>query len=289
MNRLEWLTEDQTPTYRVQWKINRVLHEEQTAFQHLQVVEMDDFGRALVLDGAMQTTVGDEHIYHEMIAHVPLATHPKPERVLVIGGGDGGTIREVLRHRKVKSVEMVEIDGRVIELSQQYLPEIAAELNNPRLKLRVGDGIEHLRKVADHSYDVILIDSCDPVGPAEGLFNRAFYENVRRALKPDGLVVCQTASPFFHQKMIREVHQTLADLFPITRLYLACVPTYPSGLHSFVVASKRHDPKRGPQQPVSFETRWYTDQVHRAAFVLPPMIAQVVAPEETAESEEELA
>lgn len=289
MNQLEWLSEEQTSSYRVSWKLKRVLHEEQTPYQHLQVVETVDFGRALVLDGAMQTTVGDEYIYHEMISHVPLCTHPRPERVLVIGGGDGGTAREVLKHRRVKAVEMVEIDGRVVEVSRRYLPEISCDLDHPRLQLHVGDGIDHVRRTPNQTYDVILVDSSDPVGPAEGLFNREFYKHAYRALKPDGLLVCQTLSPFFHQGLIRDVHLVMSDLFPITRLYLACVPTYPSGLHSFTLASKRHHPQRGSLQPVTFPTSWYSEQVHRAAFVLPPTVAGILSGEAEVKSREVLA
>lgn len=277
MNRSGWLIEEQTPGYRTQWKVRQVLHEEQTPFQHLQIVEMEDFGRALILDGCVQTTVGDEYIYHEMIAHVPLLTHPNPERVLVIGGGDGGTAREALRHPSVKKVDMVEIDRAVIEASRRHLPEISSALNHPRLNLAVGDGIAWVAERREE-YDVILVDSSDPSGPAEGLFNRAFYQNVHRALKPGGLFVAQTLSPFFHQSLIRDVHQVVSAIFPITLPYLAVVPTYPSGLHCFVMGSKRHHPLRQGVKEPTWPTRWYTPQVHRAAFQLPPVVAQLVKP-----------
>jgi spermidine synthase len=273
----DWMTEVQTAGYRVSWKLRRVLHAEQTPFQHLQVVDLVDFGRTLVLDHTIQTSVGDEYIYHEMVSHVPLFSHPSPARVLIIGGGDGGTAREVLRHSRVKRVDMVEIDAAVVEASRRHLPEIAAELDNPRLHLKIADGIAFVQEAPENLYDVVIIDSSDPVGPAEGLFNQPFYENVHRVLKPDGLVVCQTISPFFHQHVIRSVHAMLSELFSITRLYLACIPTYPSGLHSFTIASKRYDPLDGPLHTITFPTRWYSEQIHRAAFVLPPVIRNLVS------------
>ncbi|MFZ5622738.1 MAG: polyamine aminopropyltransferase [Pseudomonadota bacterium] len=277
MNLKGWLIEEQTPGYRTQWKVKQVLHEEQTPYQHLQVVEMADFGRALVLDGAVQTTVGDEYIYHEMIAHVPLFTHPSPERVLVIGGGDGGTVREVLKHPSIRKVDMVEIDQAVIDACRRFLPETSSALTHPKLNLVVGDGI---RWVAERSeeYDAILVDSSDPTGPAEGLFNRAFYQNVHRALKPGGLFVAQTLSPFFHQPLIRAVYEVVSGIFPITMPYLAVVPTYPSGLHCFMMGSKRHHPLRQGMREPNWPTRWYTPQVHRAAFQLPPVVAELIHP-----------
>lgn len=277
MNRSGWLIEEQTPGYYTKWKIKQVLHEEQTPFQHLQVVEMEDFGRALVLDGAVQTTVGDEYIYHDMIAHIPLFTHPNPERVLVIGGGDGGTVREVLRHSSIKKVDMVEIDAAVIAACRQHLPETACALDHPKLNLVVGDGLAWVSERSEE-YDAILVDSSDPAGPAEGLFNQNFYKNVYRALKPGGLFVAQTLSPFFHQQLIRDVYQVVSGIFPITMPYLAVVPTYPSGLHCFMMGSKRHHPLRQGIKEPTFPTKWYSPAIHRAAFQLPPVVADLVKP-----------
>lgn len=277
MNHSEWLIEEQTPGYRTQWKLRQVLYETQTPFQHLQIVEMEDFGRALVLDSAVQTTVKDEFIYHEMIAHVPLATHPNPQKVLVIGGGDGGTAREVLRHPEVEQVDMVEIDKEVVEACRKYLPEISCELDNPRLNLHIGDGLAWVAQ-ASEAYDVILVDSSDPVGPATGLFGESFYRNVYRALKPGGIFVHQTLSPFFHQNLIRDVHTIVANIFPIARIYLTVVPTYPSGFHCFSLGSKQYDPVTAELRPLGFPTRWYTPEVHRASFVLPPVVAELLEP-----------
>lgn len=278
MNSGDWLTEEQTPSYRTQWRVSRVLHEEQTPYQFLQIVEMEDFGRALVLDSAVQTTVGDEFTYHEMIAHVPLFTHPDPKRVLVIGGGDGGTVREVFRHKSVERVDMVEIDKAVIDACRRFLPETACGLDHPNLNLVVGDGLAWVAAKKEE-YDVILVDSSDPVGPAEGLFNRAFYENVYRALRPGGLFVAQVLSPFFHQALIRDVYQVVSSIFPIAMPYLTVVPTYPSGLHCFMLGSKEHHPLRDGMAAPTWPTRWYTPEVHRASFQLPPVVAELLKPQ----------
>lgn len=267
-----WLIEEQTPGYQTRWRVRQVLHEEQTPFQHLQVVELEDFGRALVLDGCVQTTVGDEYVYHEMMVHVPLLTHPNPRRVLVIGGGDGGTVREVLRHATVHSVEMVEIDQSVVNACRRWLPETSLMLDDSRVRLVIGDGVEWISRYQS-AYDVILVDSSDPAGPAAGLFNREFYEHLHAALKPGGLFVCQTLSPFFHQELIQDVHEVVADLFPITLPYLAVIPTYPSGLHCFTLGSKQYHPLRQGVRTPAFQGRWYTSEVHRAAFALPPQVS----------------
>lgn len=283
MNRGDWLIEEQTPSYQTRWRVKEVLHEEQTPYQMMRLVEMEDFGRALVLDDAVQTTVGDEFIYHEMIAHVPLFTHPNPERVLIIGGGDGGTAREVCRHDSVQKVDMVEIDRAVIEACRKYLPETACGMDHPKVNLVVGDGLAWVADRAEE-YDVIIVDSSDPVGPATGLFNRAFYENVFRALKADGLFVAQVLSPFFHKALIRDVYGVVSTIFPITMPYLAVVPTYPSGLHCFMLGSKQHNPLREGLRTPPWPTRWYTPAIHRAAFQLPPVIAELLEPAGTRES-----
>lgn len=279
MSHGDWLIEHQTAGYRTNWKLSGVLHSEQTPFQHLQIVEMADFGRALVLDGCVQTTVGDEFIYHEMIAHVPLGSHPNPERVLVIGGGDGGTVREVLKHSTVRRVDMVEIDGAVVAACRKHLPETAGWLDDPRVRLHIDDGLRWVNRLQSE-YDVILVDSSDPEGPAEGLFNEAFYQDVHRALKPGGMFVCQTLSPFFHQSLIRDVYRTVSRYFPITTPYLAVIPTYPSGLHCFMLGSKKHHPLKGSLRMTPLRTRWYTPEVHRAAFALPPLVSQLLESDE---------
>ena len=194
------ITEWSTPNLGQTVKITKMLHEETTPYQHIQIAESLQYGRMLVLDGVFQTSEKDEWTYHEMISHVPLMLHPHPERVLIIGGGDGGVAREVCRHECVTQVDLCDIDGRVIDLSKEYFPEIAKVLLDPPAKLHVhvGDGIAFAKSVKNF-YDVIIIDCSDPIGPGEGLFTREFYRSAHEALREDGLIVQQSESPIVQQ------------------------------------------------------------------------------------------
>ncbi len=271
-----WFTELQTPDMALSCRTKKVLHHEKTPFQELTVYETVQFGRMLVLDDVIQTTVRDEFVYHEMITHVGLNTHPQPRRVLVVGGGDGGSIREILRHPRVERAALVEIDGRVIEAAKQFLPEISCGLDDPRVEIIIDDGIKHVREHRG-AYEMIVIDSTDPVGPAEGLFSAAFYRDVFYALTEDGLFVAQTESPFFNGELITRVFQDVAGIFPVARLYLACVPTYPGGLWTFTMGSKKYDPLEVEVEKLpDLGTRYYSPAVHKSAFVLPPFVAELL-------------
>lgn len=278
-----WVTELQTPNLALSCRVKRTLHWEKTPYQELSIVDTEAFGRMLLLDDVIQTTVKDEFVYHEMIAHVPLNTHPHPREVLVIGGGDGGAIREIIKHASVTRAVLVEIDARVVATAREYLPEIACGLDDTRVEIRFEDGIDHVRRF-EAQYDVIIVDSTDPVGPAVGLFTREFYQNVFKALKPDGLFVAQTESPFFNAEFIRRVYYDIASVFPITRIYLATIPTYPGGLWTFSLGSKEYDPLAvDPARIPHIPTRYYSPEVHRAAFVLPPFIQEILHSEEERE------
>lgn len=271
-----WFTEDQTPGYKVQWRLREVLHTEQTPFQELAIVDTYDFGKALLLDGIIQVTEKDHFIYNEMITHIPLSTHPNPRRVLIIGGGDGGALRECLKYETVERVDMVEIDERVVANCEKYLPEIASEFRNPRARLIFEDGLKYIKTVQGE-YDVVIVDSSDPVGPAVQLFERPFYEDVARALKDDGLMVCQSESPFFNIDVLRKVVTALRDLFPIVRPYLAVIPTYPSGLWSFTLASKKVDPLAVPRERLkAHDTQYYNPDMFYGAFALPEMVKRAI-------------
>ncbi|TCL62767.1 spermidine synthase [Hydrogenispora ethanolica] len=271
-----WYTEQQTPNLGLSCKINRTLHVEKTEYQDLAVIDTIQYGRMLVLDGMVMTTEVDEFVYHEMITHVALNTHPRPERVLVVGGGDGGAIREIIKHTSVKEAVLGEIDRRVVEVSQEYLPSIAGALTDARVTLAIGDGVEHVRQ-SKGKYDVILVDSTEPIGPAVGLFSREFYQDVYEALTPDGIMVAQSESPFVNQDVIRMIHTNLQGVFPIKHLYLASIPTYPSGLWSFTLASKKWDPLQAdPATFQAMETKYYTPDVHFGAFKLPKFAADLV-------------
>lgn len=273
-----WFTESQTKNIGLQVRIKETLFMGKSEFQDVAVVDTYEFGRMLVLDGVFQTTIADEFIYHEMIAHIPLFTHPNPKRVLVIGGGDGGAIREVIKHDAVEQAEMVEIDGMVVEVAKKFLPEISAALihNDPKLTLKIGDGIQYM-KDAENKYDVIIVDCSDPIGPGEGLFTPEFYRNVYRALKEDGLFVQQTESPFYHQELIRYLQKEISNLFPITKVYLASIPTYPSGLHCFTMGSKKYDPLEVDTDKIQkLETRYYNNDIHKSCFVLPNFVKKLL-------------
>ncbi|MGI6128539.1 MAG: polyamine aminopropyltransferase [bacterium] len=271
-----WYYETENSNLTLQYHINSVLAHKKTKYQELLVVETDRFGRTLILDGAVQTTIEDEYVYHEMIAHVPLFTHPNPEKVLIIGGGDGGTVRESLKHQSVKEVHLVEIDPEVVAAAKEYLPEISCGLNDPRVCIHHTDGIKY---VADHEneYDIIIIDSSDPVGPAVGLFQAQFYANVARALKDDGILVAQTESPWLNADIIPDIYQGIKASFPITRMYLCYIPTYPCGMWSFTLGSKKHDPlKVDSAKIIDLDYRYYTPELHRASFVLPQFVKEMI-------------
>lgn len=274
-----WYTEYQTKNLGLTARVKETLYAGQSEFQEVAVVDSHEFGRMLVLDGVFQTSVAEEFIYHEMIAHVPLFIHPNPKNILVIGGGDGGTIREVVKHQSVEVAEMVEIDGMVVDVCKKYLPEISVALNenHPKLRLKIGDGIKHMQEV-ENKYDVIIVDCSDPIGPGEGLFTHAFYQSVYKALKPDGLFVQQTESPFYHQELITRLQKDISSLFPITRLYLASIPLYPSGLHCFSIGSKQHDPADADTSriPDNFGTRYHNRDIQKSCFALPNFVQELL-------------
>ncbi|WP_129727438.1 polyamine aminopropyltransferase [Ectobacillus funiculus] len=271
-----WFTEKQTENFGITAKMKRTLHTEQTEFQKLDMVETEEFGNMLILDGMVMTTQKDEFVYHEMVAHVPLFTHPSPENVLVVGGGDGGVIREVLKHPSVKQATLVEIDGKVIEYSKKYLPEIAGELDNPRVEVKVDDGFLHIAQ-SENEYDVIMVDSTEPVGPAVNLFTKGFYAGISKALKEDGIFVAQTDNPWFTPELITNVFKDVSEIFPITRLYTANIPTYPSGLWTFTIGSKQHDPLAVSEARFhDIETKYYTKELHKAAFALPKFVGDLI-------------
>lgn len=270
-----WFTEKQTPTFGITAKIRQTFVHEQTEFQQLDMIETEEFGRMLVLDGMVMTTVKDEFVYHEMVAHPVLNTHPDPKQVLVVGGGDGGVIREILKHPGVERAVLVEIDGKVIEYSKQFLPEIAGKLEDPRVEVIVNDGYMHILK-HKNEYDVIMVDSTEPVGPAAPLFERGFYQGIHEALKDEGIFVAQTDNPWFKADLIRQVHRDVKDIFPVVRVYGANIPTYPSGLWTFTMGSKKHDPLEVDENSIpELDTKYYSPRLHKAAFVLPRFVEEL--------------
>ncbi len=269
-----WLNEKHTDGYSVNWKFTETLYTGQTEYQHLAIIDTLEFGRALVLDGIIQTTERDEFIYHEMIVHPALMTHPNPQRVLVVGGGDGGTVREVIKYQTVQQADLVEIDEKVIWACRKYLPGISCALSDPKVRILVEDGIKFLKK-KENDYDVIIIDSSDPIGPAAGLFGEEFYRDVCKALKEDGILVAQTESPLFNKELLRSVNKILSGIFPVTRTYLTSIATYIGGFWSFTLASKKYDPLLAELDIAKINgmnLKYYNNDIHKACFALPNYI-----------------
>lgn len=270
--RESWFCEKHTEGYQVQWKVKELLHQEKTPFQELVIADLEEWGKTLILDGAVQVTEKDEFIYHEMLAHVAMFSHPDPKRVLVIGGGDGGTAREVLKHPGVETLDMVEIDARVVENSRKYLPTISCALEDPRLNLYFEDGIKFVQQ-AEEQYDIVLVDSSDPVGPAIELYGEPFYQDVHEILAGDGMIAVQSESPIFYQDIFQTIYSNLNSIFPLVKVYLATVPTYVSGPWSFTIGSKKNDPEQiDSDRPDVDGLEYYNEDVHTSAFALPQYI-----------------
>lgn len=267
-----WFTEKQTGNFGITAKIKQTFVSERTDFQELQMVETEEWGNMLILDDMVMTTEKDEFVYHEMVAHVPLFTHPNPKNVLVVGGGDGGAIREVLKHQSVERVTLVDIDGKVIEYSKKYLPTIASGYNDKRVEVKVEDGFMYIAN-SKKDFDVIMVDSTEPVGPAVNLFTKGFYAAIHEALTDDGVFVAQTDNPWFKADLIKQAFHDVQEIFPVTRLYTANVPTYPSGLWTFTMGSKIHDPLKVKEERFfEMETKYFTPEIHFASFVLPKFV-----------------
>ncbi len=271
-----WYTEKQTPNVGITCKVNKTCHREKTPYQDLAVIDTEQFGRMLVLDGVVQTSVADEFVYHEMITHVPLFTHPNPKKALVVGGGDGGSIREILKHPTIEKAVLVEIDQAVVEASKKYLPEISVGLSDSKVEVNIADGIEYVKQ-HKNEFDLIVVDSTDPVGPAVGLFSLDFYQSIFEALKEDGIFVAQTESPFYEKELIKKVYNDVKSIFPITRLYLCSIPTYPSGLWTFTLGSKKYDPVEVDVEKIpELDTKYYSGRIHKAAFALPKFVEDII-------------
>ncbi len=270
-------TERHSPGASFSIEISRQLCSEQSRFQKIEIFDSDEFGRFLTLDGYMMLTERDEFIYHEMMVHVPMAVHPNPKNVLIIGGGDGGCVRELCRYPNIERIDLVEIDQRVIELCESFLPSVACSFNDPRLLIHYEDGLRYIRRF-ENTYDIILVDSTDPFGPGEGLFTREFYGNCHKALKTHGILVNQHESPFYSEDAdaCRKAHFNIFSAFPICKVYQAHIPTYPSGHWLFGFASKGLDPladlHADEWEKLKLDTKYYNTRLHRGAFALPTYV-----------------
>ncbi|MBD3388748.1 MAG: polyamine aminopropyltransferase [Candidatus Altiarchaeales archaeon] len=244
-----------------------VLEDFKTEYQHIQVFETRVFGKVLLLDGIVMLTEFDEFAYHEMIAHVPLFSHPDPRSVLIIGGGDGGAARESAKHPGVERIDVCEIDEKVIEVSKKHFPDVACGYDDPRVNVIVEDASEHIKE-GKGGYDVIIVDSTDPVGPGEPLFKEEFYQHLHDSLTDDGIAVTQSESMFYDLELIKKMAGFNRRIFPIYSYYFCLIPTYPSGHIGFSYCSKRHGPK--PPESIGISgLRYYNPEIHRSSFVLP--------------------
>ncbi len=262
-------------------KLGERLHAEQSDFQYLEIYQTETFGRLMVIDGCVMLTDRDNFLYHEMMVHPALCLHPDPQRVLIIGGGDCGTLREVLRHDSVQTAVQVDIDERVTRLAEKYFPSLCERNDDPRAQLLFDDGIAYVRNAPDASFDLIIVDSTDPVGPAEGLFNKAFYAQCQRALAPDGMLVQQTESPLLHLDLIREVHSSMrGEGFARTQLVSFPQPVYPSGWWSATLAFKAPDEARiesARVEQIATGSQYFNGAILQGALALPNFVAQALA------------
>lgn len=259
--------------------IRKVLFSGESEFQKIEIFHSDHFGKILVIDNCIMLTELDEFIYHEMIAHVPLYIHPRPEHVLVIGGGDGGTVREILKHRDVEKVTLVDIDKMVSEVTLKYLPDIGSALLSEKVTCLYQDGVEFVKNSAE-KYDVIIIDSTDPVSVGEGLFSGNFYENCRNILNRDGILVNQAESPMFTKKWPKKIADKLRSRFPILSFYQANIPTYPSGYWLFGYSANQYHPikdfRADKYREQNLKLKYYNDELHKACFVLPNYVRDII-------------
>lgn len=262
-----------------------VLYREASPYQTVSVYDTHAYGKMLTINNMVMCTERDEFHYHEMIVHPAFQTHQAPKNILVIGGGDGGTIREVFKYDSVEKVTMVEIDDKVIEASKKWLPNVASEFGNSKLNLIIGDGIDFVSKAAPETYDIILVDGSDPVGPAEGLFTEAFFKNCHKALKQGGILAGQGESPMFHTKAFKDLNACFKGIFGQKNVHTALffVPTYPSGMWSIQMATKgaKHpiadfDKEKSKKFSKAKGLKYYNEDIHIGAFAIPSFVKQLI-------------
>lgn len=252
-------------------EVKEILHEQQSEFQRIRVFDSVGAGRVLTLDGVIQLTESDEFAYQEMMTHVPLFAHPEPRDVLVVGGGDGGVVREAARHACVRRIDLCEIDRAVVEVSRRFFPFMASALDDPRVTVHYEDGAKFAAE-RPGQYDAIVVDSSDPIGPAEVLFREPFYRSLHAALRDGGVAVTQAESMWLHRDLIRGLIDMARGVFPTCAYGYTCVPTYPSGQIGFLFGSKGPaptPPARRPDPETQAALRYYTPGIHESAFELP--------------------
>ncbi len=280
-----WFTEAHTKNVRFSVKVDKQIYTTTSEFQRIDIFESAEFGRILALDGCFMLTEKDEFVYHEMITHVPMCVNPDIKKVLLVGGGDGGTARELLRYQTIEGIDLVEIDEEVVTACRKYLPQTAACLGDSRINIYFEDGLKYVRH-CEGEYDLIIVDSTDPFGPGEGLFTKEFYGNCFKALTEDGIMVNQHESPFYPKdaEAMQRAHKRIAESFPISKVYQMHIPTYPSGHWLFGFAAKKHHPVKNADfaawEKLGIKTRYYNPNLHVGAFALPTYVQDMLAAEE---------
>jgi len=276
-----WFSEYHSKDVKFSVRIEKQLYSGQSDFQRIDVFESKEFGKFFTLDGYIMITEKDEFIYHDMIVHVPMATNPKIENVLVIGAGDGGTVRELVRYDSIKRIDMVEIDKLVVDVCKEYFPNSTCGLNDPRVNLYFEDGLKFISDKVNE-YDLIIVDSTDPIGPGEGLFTTEFYGNCYKALRKDGILVNQHESPFYSEyaRQMQRAHKRIREFFPISKVYQVHIPTYASGHWLFGFASKTLDPVEnfdaGKWNALGLNTKYYNTDIHKGAFAIPNYVKELL-------------
>ena len=270
-----WFKEESSlwPGQAMSLQVEEVLYDKRSKYQDILVFKSTNYGNVLVLDGVIQCTERDEFSYQEMMAHLPMFTHPNPESVVLIGGGDGGVAREVLKHPSVKRVVLCEIDEDVVTVARKYLPKMAVSFEDERLELFTGDGAQFLKEHKEE-FDVVITDSSDPIGPASSLFEKAYYETLHQSLRPGGVICTQGECMWLHAKLIEPLLSFCKELFPVVEYAYVCIPTYPSGQIGFVLCGKDEHmnfrlPRRAPSREMQQDLQYYNTNIHQAAFVLP--------------------
>lgn len=275
-----WYTELHQGVSGLTLKVSRMVESIDSPFQRIDVIETKEFGKALVLYGSLMVAEGDTGAYNEMISHVPLFVHADPKRILVIGGGDGGCITNILLHPEVEKCTMCEIDKMVVETAKRHFPKLSRGFDDPRLNLVFEDGKKYLTET-DQKFDIIILDLSDPIGPAADLFQKQFHQNVFDRLNDNGIMVAQSESPLFNPKTVRQMYANLKDIFPIVKMYTCFMPIYPSSYWSFAFCSKEYDPiddfnaKRYDKADLSSCT-YYNKEIHMGSFALPKYVAELL-------------
>ena len=270
-----------TPSVKLSVQVNRQLYSEENEYIRLDIFESPEFGRFLTVDGYIITTERDEFIYHEMMTHVPMAVHPDPRKILVFGAGDGGVVRELLKYPDIEQIDMVEVNEGVVEACMKYLPFSASGLTDPKVTIYSDNSLRFIRHI-ENEYDVIIVDSAGFYGPGESLLSREFYGSCYKALKDDGIMVNQHQSPFYDEDRLESqmAHTRIVESFPISRVYQAHIPSYPSGYWLFGFASKGYHPVKDLRakkwKSLNIETRYYTTNLHRGCFALPAYVERML-------------